>query len=250
MIPNAKMLKWSIRTICVGMTFLAAACADLVRPPAPPPPQADLTESLPIFVGSDALVEKWRRVQVWGKSDWRLIAMDGDVVIEPVVDRSSTALARWIEFDTLKCPVAEWIWRVDALPPGADLTTRKAEDVAASVFFVFGDPGTFSNPEPVPTIRYVWSAGDEAAGTVINSPYFPDNLRNIVVRSGGAGAGWVTEQRNLHEDYVRAFGQPPSDRVQVFALFTDNDHLGEPVKAFYLSARMLCSELPETGVLF
>lgn len=250
MILDVNMRKRALRGMCLGLALAAAGCADLVLPPAPPPPQADLTESLPVFVASDALVEKWRRVQVWGKSDWRLVAMDESVVIEPVVDRSSTALARWIEFDTLKCPVAEWTWRVDALPLGADLTTRKAEDVAASVFFVFGDPGTFSNPDPVPTIRYVWAAGDEAAGEVIKSPYFPDNLRNIVVRSGGAGEGWVTEQRNLHEDYVRAFGKPPSDRVQVFALFTDNDHLGEPVKAFYLSARMLCSELPEKGILF
>jgi len=121
---------------------------------------------------------------------------------------------------------------------------------AASILFVFGDPGSFSNPNLVPTIRYVWSSGKEAVDTVVPSPYFPDKLRSIVVRSGTGTGGWVTERRNLHEDFRAVFGKPPTGPVEVFGLYTDNDHMGRPVKAYYRWARMLCSEPPEPDSIF
>jgi len=166
--------------------------------------------------------------------------------IEPAVDRSSTALARWVEFDTGTCPVAEWSWRVDHLPEGADLASRKSEDVAASLFFVFGNPGTLSNPRPVPTLRYVWSAETNPPGSIVDSPYFPETLRSIVVRSGPEGLGsWQTERRNLIDDYRAAFGASPDQPVQVIALFTDNDHLGQPLRSLYRSAIVWCTEEPD-----
>ncbi len=248
MIRQSNSRNGALAAIWAGAALVVAGCVEL--PDRAQAPSADLTEVLPVFAASDALVEKWRRVQVWGTSDWQLVVVEDEVAIEPLVDGSSSALVRWIEFETRLCPVAEWSWRVDALPEGADLGSRDAEDVAASVMFVFGDPGALSNPNPVPTIRYVWATDGNADATVINSPYFPKMLRNIVVRLGPAGGEWITEQRNLHEDYVMAFGKPPAETVKVFALFSDNDHLSEPVTAYYRAARMLCSELPEKDTIF
>ena len=171
--------------------------------------------------------------------------MGDEVAIKPGVDTSSTALARWVEFDVIDCPVAEWSWRVDKTPTSADLTTRDAEDMAASLVFAFGDPGNFVNPAPVPTIRYVWAHDDAKLGAIIPSPYFPKNLRSIVVQAGAAPDIWTDERRNLLEDYRAAFGAEPEEKVQVFALFTDNDHKGEPIQAYYRWARMLCSEAPD-----
>lgn len=206
---------------------------------------ADLTETYAVFDAADALEKKWRAVKVWSESEWKQVVLGGEIAIQPVVNKSSTALTRWVEFDTKDCPVAEWSWRVDELPEGADLTSRDTEDMAVSVLFVFGDPGAFTNPNPVPTIRYVWSAGREPKDAIIKSPYFPEHLRNVVVRSGPAPGEWVTERRNLREDYREIFGEYPTERVQVFALFSDNDHNGQPITAWYRWARMLCSELPD-----
>lgn len=239
------------RSLVIAMigaaTALAACTAPLPVPQAPPSgtPLANLTEVFTVFTATDALVKKWRPVQVWSESDWKLVVLDGEIAIEPRVEKSSTALTRYVEFDADKCPVAEWSWRVDALPEGADLASREAEDMAASIMFVFGDPGSFTNPNLVPTLRYVWSNGREPVDTVVRSPYFPEKLRSIVVRSGPAAEGWITERRNLANDFRMAFGKPPSKAVEVFALYTDNDHLGQPVKAAYRWARMLCSELPD-----
>lgn len=231
-------------TFCIAILTACTALPPKPGSAVPERPLADLTEIYPVFAATDALMKKWRPVQVWSESDWKLVVLDGEIAIEPRVDKSSAALTRYAEFDTATCPVAEWSWRVDALPEGADLASREAEDMAASVMFVFGDPGSFTNPNLVPTLRYVWSSGKEVVETVVRSPYFPDKLRSIVVRSGPA-AGWVTERRNLAQDYAKAFGRPPDKRVEVFALYTDNDHLGHPVKAAYRWARMRCSELPD-----
>ena len=203
---------------------------------------------LPVFTASDALVSDWQNVKVWGKSDWRLVAVDNEVAIEALVDGSSTALARWIDIDTRLCPLIEWAWRVDALPEGANLASRDSEDVAASVLFVFGDPGTFSNPKPVPTVRYVWSTSADPFGSVIESPYLPKTLRSIVVRSGKEDVGkWVTERRNLRADYAAAFGKEPPGPIRAVALYSDNDHLKRPARALYSQARALCIAPQEEG---
>ena len=230
---------------------LAACTAPQTLPGARPtdPSRTDLSETLPLFTAADALEKKWRPIQVWSESSWQLVVADGEIAIEPRVDKSSTALTRWVEFDTKDCPVAEWSWRVDTLPAGADLASREAEDMAASVMFVFGDPGSFTNPNPVPTIRYVWSSGKEPMGALVNSPYFPENLRSIVVRSGPGPGGWITERRSIAEDFHRAFGRAAPGPVEVFALYSDNDHLGQPVRAQYRWARMRCSKRPDDSIL-
>jgi hypothetical protein len=143
----------------------------------------------------------------------------------------------------------EWRWRVDALPATADLSSREAEDVAASILFVFGDPGSLSLPKPKPTLRYVWATETDAAETVVASPYI-GTLRSLVARSGPARLGEVvTERRDLLADYARAFGGPPTEPVEVVAVFTDGDHGKGPVAAWYLDATALCSEAPDPDAI-
>lgn len=241
-------MKAAGRAAALGLFGALSACA------AGPPPTADAPQALdvtfPIFSAADALTKRWQRVQVWKTSDWRLAVVGGEIAIEPAVDGSSTALARWVAFDTATCPVAEWTWRVEALPATADLASREAEDMAASVMFIFGDPGSMQNPDPVPTLRYVWATPANPPETVVESPYFPGFLRSVVVRAGGAGPRWVRERRNLREDYLAAFGVLPSESVEAFALYTDNDHNSEAVKAYYRDAKVLCTEAPEGDSIF
>ena len=239
-----RIRKQAASLACIGTMLAAAACTPATDQPGPA--GADPEQVFSLFSASDALIKKWRRIQIWSKSDWRLSVVDEQVAIEPVVDKSSTALVRWIEFDTEDCPLAEWTWRVEEMPRQADITSRASEDMAASLMFVFGDPGNMSNPDPVPTLRYVWASDNAVNGAAIASPYYPEFLRSIVVRQGDASDRWVTERRNLRDDYQAAFGGMPTEPVMVFALFSDNDHLGDPVKAYYRSAHVLCSELPDS----
>lgn len=235
------------RCLAGVLALLAGGCAEMAPSAASAPsgPSAPL-KAYPIFEAADALTKEWLHFHVWKETDWSLAALDGDVVIRAEGKGSSSGLARWIDIDTAICPEVEWSWRVDALPEDADLTKRNTEDVAASILFAFGDPGSLSNPKPVPTIRYVWASAKNKVDEVIDSPYLPATLESIVVESGSEPLGtWVTEKRDLRADYRRAFGQQTPGEIRVVALYTDNDHLEEPTVAYYRDAHVLCTRPPE-----
>jgi hypothetical protein len=227
--------------LAVGALMAAAGCA--VGPPRTQAAAPVEGETLTVFTADDALTRDWQLFRVWRTADIGLAALDGQVAIRAYADGASAGLGRWIDIDTDVCPTLEWTWRVDRLPPQADLASKEAEDMAASVLVFFGDPGSLTLPKPVPTLRYVWATGTQPVGAVVDSPYLPGTLRSLVVRSGPADLGRpVTERRDLVADFTTAFGRKPPEPARLVALFTDADHETGPVEAHYFGARALCAE--------
>ena len=148
---------------------------------------------------------------------------------------------RRVEFDTERCPQLQWSWSVTILQPGADIRIREREDVAASMYLLFGDPGFVFDPSPVPTLRYVWTNERTAVESVIDSPYMPGTVRSLVVQSGTQRAGqWTVQKRDVGRDFRTAFGYAPPGPVRAIAILTDNDQTGEEVEAYYEWARVVC----------
>ena len=55
----------------------------------------------------------------------------------------------------------------------------------------------------------------------------------IVVETGSTKLNtWITEERNVYEDYTRAFGQDPP-MISGVAIMTDTDNTGESAEAYY-----------------
>lgn len=203
------------------------------------PTQVGETE-FAIFDASESIQNGWRQLPLRGKTEYRLIARDGEVSIRAAGKKSASGLIRRVELDTQVCPTLQWQWRVDSLQPSADLRVKEKEDVAASIFLLFGDPGFMTNPAAVPTLRYVWTNSNHKKNEVIDNPYLPGVVRSIVIRNGTTGE-WMTERRNMRDDYQSAFGAPPTEMVHAVALFTDNDQTKEPVMAYYRWAKASCS---------
>jgi len=169
-----------------------------------------------------------------GGTDYRIVTTDGRLAIRATGHRSASALIRRVRIDPARCPRLAWSWRADSLQRSADLRHRSADDVAASLFVLSGDPGFLADPDPVPTLRYVWTNERVPAGSVVDSPYMPGVVRSLVVRSGEAQLGrWLVERRDLARDFERAFGRRLDAEVGALALFTDNDQTGEPVISYY-----------------
>lgn len=249
MVENTGRRPATLAALALGLG-LVAACAER-QPTAVAVPPAAADHPRPLFVAGDAVEKDWRKFRIWREAEFSLVALDGEVAIGAVAEGASAGLARRVEIDPDTCPEIEWSWRVDRLPGNAELSSRSSEDVAASLIVAFGDPGVFANPDPVPTLRYVWATTANAVGEVVESPYFPEALRTVVVRSGAEGVGqWFTERRDLRADYERAFGEPPEDRIEVIALFTDSDHGSDRVEAFYRWARVLCTAPEEPPSIF
>src|SRR3546814_12346343 len=88
---------------------------------------------------------------------------------------------------------------------------------------MFGDPGDFAAPRPVPTLRYLWTVAAVPEETIIDSPSQPGVLRTIVVQSGvESPLAWVSERRDLEADYQAAFGSLPEKHARALVLFTAN----------------------------
>ena len=231
----------------VGIVLLAAACT----PTLPSRDRSDLNISegglvgeIQLFDAVTAIQDRWEDLMLpkRKRTQYRLTFHDGRIAIGATGRESASGLFRWVEVDPQKCPVLEWLWYVKQLQSDADLHDKEKEDVAASIFLLFGDPGFISNPNPVPTLRYVWTTDRHPVDTIIDNPYLPGIVRSIVVESGTRNVGrWVRERRNVVEDFTKAFGYPPEENIHAITLFTDNDQTKQEVEAYYGWARVTCN---------
>ncbi len=85
---------------------------------------------------------------------------------------------------------------------------------------------------PVATLIYVW-ANHLEKGTVIDSPY-TSRAKIIVLESGPNKKGqWVSEKRNIVEDYCRVFDTKIVPMVSGVAVMTDTDNTGGHAVSWY-----------------
>ena len=69
-------------------------------------------------------------------------------------------------------------------------------------------------------------------GTIVSNPY-TERVKMIVVESGKDSSNtWITEERNLFDDYVAAFGAKPP-MISGIAIMTDSDNTKESATTFY-----------------
>jgi hypothetical protein len=67
---------------------------------------------------------------------------------------------------------------------------------------------------------------------MVPNPY-TDRVMMFVVESGTAKLNqWMNEERNVYEDYKKAFGEEPP-MISAVAIMTDTDNTGETATAHY-----------------
>jgi len=113
-----------------------------------------------------------------------------------------------------KTPILEWSWRVlsfsKSVRPGAG-AGASLEDRAILLEVVAWFGPTFMSRAGA--ISYVWDS-TAPPGTIVRKRY--GNVY-LVVRSGSADLGqWVSERRNVSEDFEAFFGQRPHDPVSIW----------------------------------
>jgi len=176
------------------------------------------------------------------------LVKDGDaLVVKAVSKASASGLIRKIKIDSEKHPIIHWRWKATNILEKGDVTKKECDDYPGRVYITFEyDPertGFFEkamfelgrliygeNP-PIATINYIW-ANKTPVGTIVPSPYTKLD-KMIVVESGKESLNtWVTEERNIYNDYVEAFGKKPP-MVSGIAIMTDSDNTKESATTFY-----------------
>src|SRR5262245_7633330 len=135
-------------------------------------------------------------------------------------DEHST-IAREITVDLEATPVLEWSWKVVELPRGADVRARATSDLTAHLLVVWP---RFPEAVRARLLAYAWGSS-EGAGTVQRSRK-TGTVTFFVLRSGAEQLGqWVTERRNVVEDYQRVYGERPENpRAIAISIDTNDTH--------------------------
>jgi hypothetical protein len=168
-------------------------------------------------------------------------------VLRAESEAGASGLYRPVVLDPAVYRVLTWRWRIDNLVRGSDPRHRAGDDYPARVYVAFRiDPARATLREraqygayrliygrypPRVALNYVWTTA-VPEGTVLDSAY-TDRAKIIVVRSGPDQVGrWVTETRDVYEDYRRVVGGAPP-LIEGVALMTDTDDTGERAVAYY-----------------
>jgi hypothetical protein len=116
-------------------------------------------------------------------------------------------------------PILEWTWKATILPTGGDLRRKETTDMVAQLYVVWPRFPAFLRSR---IIGYVWDATTPAA-TIVKSQK-TGTVTFVVMRSGSEDLGkWLTERRNVAEDYAKIFGEFPDDPRAITISIDSND---------------------------
>ena len=180
---------------------------------------------------------------------------EGRAVLRASADAAASMYVAPVKPAMSGAATLSWDWKADALVPGADNRDKSREDAPLRVLVAFdGDVRTLPEAEqkrfsraknltgrqpPYAVVMYIWS-DQVPVGSVIPSAH-TSQVRMLAVASGADGLGrWQSVQRNLVEDYRRAYGAEPGPVLGV-AVMTDTDNTGTKAVGEYADIRFTCA---------
>jgi hypothetical protein len=182
------------------------------------------------LVGARGIPSEWKE-QTWGKGryDFKIVSDNGQPVLHLRSDSDSSTITRDLKgsVDLNETPILEWRWKVNTLPAGGDTCRKATDDEAAQVYVVW-----VRAPESVRSriIGYVWDSM-APAGTICKSEK-SGTVTYIILRSGADHLDkWITERRNVVEDFRRIYGEAP-DKPTALALAIDSDDTRSNAESF------------------
>jgi len=197
-----------------------------------------LAAGLVIADFANGIGDGWKEKSFLGHTRYQVVRIDGRTALRAESNASASGLVYKRTIDLDRYPILEWSWKIDHVLTKGDARTKAGDDYAARIYIVF--PGTFFWQTKV--VNYIW-ANRLPKGTTIRNPY-TKNVVMVAVESGNDLAGrWLTERRNVIDDYRRAFGSAPP-QAKAIAIMTDTDNTGENATAWYGTIRLLPDSAP------
>jgi hypothetical protein len=147
----------------------------------------------------------WQLKEKRGTAQFALQKVDGFDALLLRSANTSFSFQKEVKADLKEFPILSWKWKVSKLPEGGDFRKRTTDDQAAQLFVAL-DKTKF--------IVYLWdtSAPKDLVADAFAPPFM--SIKVVVLRSGDKETGkWITETRNVYEDYKRLYGR--TDTVPV-----------------------------------
>jgi hypothetical protein len=180
--------------------------------------------------GKTGIPDGWR-AQNWGspKYDFRIVTDGGRKAIHLKSAGDSSTISKEVKVDVKTWPMLQWSWRVVTLPKAGNACVSATDDEAAQIYVTFP---RFPTAVRSRIVSYIWDT-TAPVGTVCKSQK-TGLVTYVVVRSGPADLGkWMTESRNVLEDFKKIYGDAPTEDVGAISLAIDSNDTGSAAESFF-----------------
>ena len=174
----------------------------------------------------DTVPQGWELSENEGKADLGLVSDTVGQVLRLRSASSSFAIQKPVDIDLRQTPILAWQWKVAELPKGGNFFASSTDDQAAQLVLAFSWRRF---------ITYIWDS-TAPAGTMADAPSPAlRSVKAVVVRSGETNKGaWITETRNVREDYKRLFGEE-AEKVVGVRIQINSQHTKSQAESFWRS---------------
>jgi hypothetical protein len=194
---------------------LAASIAAVAAVGAAEPSSVVVENWANIPVGTNGIPPGWQGHK-WGnpKYDFTVIQDGNRKALLLKSDSDSSSISKEMKVDAKQYPIFQWQWKVASIPPRGDARKADTDDEAAQIYVTFP---RFPTAVRSRIIGYIWDSSQPVGAS------FPSDkvgtVRFIVVRSGTADLGkWLTETRNVLDDFKMLYGEAPDEPVGAVTL--------------------------------
>src|SRR5574337_663624 len=168
--------------------------------------------------------------QNWGspKYDLHVVPDGGHNVLHLKSQDEGSTISREIKVDVKHFPILQWRWKAVVLPKGGDSRHKETDDQACQLYVAFP---RFPKVVRSRLIGYVWDT-TAPVGTMVQSQK-TGTIWYVVLRSGPADVGkWITETRNVLEDFKKIYGQEPGELAEGVSVAVDSNDTHDRAECF------------------
>ncbi len=142
---------------------------------------------------------------------------------------NSSMIYQEVKLGPVDRPFLTWDWKAVRFPAnktGKSLADKSNNDFTGRVYAIFKG----RSPIAADVIQYVWD-DHFPKGTSSGSPFL-NSVRILVIESGTA-PDWVSEKRDLLQDYQTLFGRRPRWPLSAVGIMTDSDNTKTQSEIYY-----------------
>jgi len=180
--------------------------------------------------GKRGIPNAWQG-QNWGspKYDFTVTTDDSTSTIHMKSDNDSSTISREIKVDVKQYPILQWKWKVVVLPKAGDARKKETDDEAAQLYVTFP---RFPSAVRSRIIGYIWDS-NAPVGAIFPSQKV-STITYLVIRSGDADLGkWLTETRNVLDDFKRIYSEDPSESVGAVAISINSQNTNARAESYF-----------------
>jgi Protein of unknown function (DUF3047) len=216
-----------IRSVLLAVALLTMVVGPLPAADSPTVPVEDWAKQPD---GKTGIPDGWKG-QNWGspKYDFRIVTQSGRKAIQLKSANDSSTISKEVKVDVKTSPIVQWSWQVVTLPKGGDARKSATDDEAAQIYVTFP---RFPSAVRSRIISYIWDT-TAPVGSIFKSEK-TGLVTYVVVRSGPADLGkWLTESRNVLEDYKKIYGEAPAEEVGAISIAIDSNDTNSTAESYF-----------------